>query len=99
MSHFTNPNDPENVQLKITLSNWVCEYYKTHYPDTEPFDAIDIVEYNCPDPGCLHAESLIEIRVGVVYHFFRIAKPLVYIRKGDISSMKETQWGMPNHKH
>jgi hypothetical protein len=88
MQKFTNPNDPNNTQLNATLKRWISD--KLQLSDTA---VIEIQEHQCTDASCLHAETIFQIKnsenreeFGDLY---KIAKPLVFIRKWDVEGMKK----------
>lgn len=98
MNQFKNPLDPDNLKAKDLLKKWLST--KLNLGATAH---IDITEYQCADPGCLHAET--------VFHVFesqnteggenyKIAKPLVFIRKWDIDAITQTTESKSAvHKH
>lgn len=90
MQKFTNPNDPHNTQLNATLKRWISE--KLQLNDVA---VIDIIEHQCTDASCLHAETIFQVknREGESA-FYKIAKPLVFIRKWDVDGMKKVDKGM-----
>ena len=102
MKKFTNPNDPENVQLKSTLKRWISEKLVLSQEAV-----IEIEEHNCTEVSCVYAETVFTIKntpdvsgqVEGVMDFYKIAKPLVFIRKWDIEVMKRSTIKLVVHKH
>jgi hypothetical protein len=97
MKPFTNPNDPDNVALKATLARWVKAKLTLETETT-----VEFTEIACAEPSCVHTETFIEIEnLGGNNARFKIAKPLVFIRKWDIDAMKETPRSLDSsiHKH
>jgi hypothetical protein len=88
MQKFINPNDPSNTQLNATLKRWISE--KLQLDDTA---VIEIQEHQCTDANCLHAETVFKIKndenTEGGNEFYKIAKPLVFIRKWDVEGMKK----------
>ncbi len=85
MQKFTNPNDPHNTQLNATLTRWISE--KLHLTDEA---VIGIIEHQCTDTNCLHAETIFQVKNREEEAmFYKIAKPLVFIRKWDVEGMKK----------
>ena len=87
MQKFTNPNDPNNTQLNETLKRWISE--KLLLGDAA---VIDIVEHQCRDASCLHAETVFKVKNGGEGSLYKIAKPLVFIRKWDVEAMKKVSY-------
>ena len=56
MNQFKNPLDPENIKAKDLLKKWLSINLKL-----EATTQIDITEYQCADPGCLHAETVFQV--------------------------------------
>ena len=101
MKAFTNPNDPDNVLLKETLRGWLKN--KLNLDDDAK---IIIQEYLCSEPSCIHAETNFRVentclpdRQAEGVHFYKISKPLVYIRKWDFDSLKEIDASKSPHAH
>lgn len=79
MTVFKNPNDPDNVMLIATLTNWVRDKVM------DEKISIEIVELDCADPGCIDKETKIILSLeGKAVNNYRIHKPLVFVRKLDI---------------
>ena len=57
MKKFTNPNDPENVQLKSTLKRWISEKLVLSQEAV-----IEIEEHNCTEVSCVYAETVFTIK-------------------------------------
>jgi hypothetical protein len=90
MQKFTNPNDPNNTQLNATLKRWISE--KLLLNDAA---SIKIQEHHCTDASCLHAETVFQVKKGEDTQereggdLYKIAKPLVFIRKWDVEAMRK----------
>jgi hypothetical protein len=88
MQKFINPNDPSNTQLNATLKRWISE--KLQLSDAS---VIEIQEHQCTDANCLHSETIFKVKNGENTEggneFYKIAKPLVFIRKWDVEAMKK----------
>ena len=98
MKLFTNPLDPDNIKLKTTLSQWITAKWLL-----SPAAEIEINEMLCAEPSCIHTETIFKIsdvqdELKTV-RFYKIAKPLVYIRKWDFDNLKETSSINSVHKH
>jgi hypothetical protein len=77
---FTNPNDPNNIALKVKLTNWIMEKY-----DLKESPQLEIIEKRCSDSGCMHSETEIIITLNnQLFKKITISKPLVYVRKWDV---------------
>jgi hypothetical protein len=90
MQKFTNPNDPNNTQLNATLKRWISE--KLQLSDGA---VIEIQEHQCTDANCLHSETVFQVKNGENTEeglvLYKIAKPLVFIRKWDVEGLKEVK--------
>ena len=104
MTTFKNPLDPENIEIKKAIRQWVIDRFK--------LDAgvkIDIVEHRCAESSCVHAETVISVEntegvlnpetIGKKEVFYKIAKPLVYIRKIDVALMQKMSTKITQHRH
>ena len=92
MNAFKNPLDPDNLKAKDLLKKWLSTKLKL-----DVTARIDITEYQCADPGCLHSETVFQVfespntpegtneRGGI----YKIAKPLVFIRQWDIDAITQ----------
>ena len=94
MTKFTNPLDPENIAIKIAIRQWVTARFKL-----DESVEIGIVEHQCTEASCVHAETVISIENTEGSEFYKIAKPLVYIRKLDISLMQKMLTKTAVHRH
>ena len=94
-TRFQNPNDPDNILLMQTLKKWLIQKFS----DCTESD-IHITELACTDPHCVHTETLFTITKNAEKQHYKVAKPLVYIRKWDIEALKriESQAAIA-HKH
>ena len=101
---FKNPLDPENIAIKKAIRQWVIARFKLD----DSID-IDIVEQGCTEASCVYAETIISVKksdytdlsryIREERRFFKITKPLVYIRKIDIALMVETAVKPTVHRH
>jgi hypothetical protein len=84
MKKFINPLDPEDLNVKAAITKWAFDFLKL-----DEGAHLDIVEHVCSDASCLHSETVLKVenKEGVV--FYKIAKPLTFIRKIDVENMKE----------
>ena len=91
MNAFKNPLDPDNLKAKELLKKWLSSKLKLDV-DTR----IDITEYQCADPGCIHSETVFQVFespdtpsgiIEVESRHYKIAKPLVFIRQWDIDAI------------
>ena len=99
MNAFKNPLDPDNLKAKDLLKKWLSTKLKL-----EATAHIDITEYQCADPGCLHAETVFKVSellntpsqrdafgrgINEGVRIYKIAKPLVFIRQWDIDGITQ----------
>jgi hypothetical protein len=92
MKKFNNPLDPDDLNIKAAIRTWTFDFLKLT-PDFE----LEIIEHECSDASCLHAETVLKIKPSLrgieategVERFFKIAKPLTFVRKLDVQHMKE----------
>ena len=107
MKAFKNPLDPENIDTKKAIRQGVIARFKL-----DDSVVIGIVEHGCTEASCVYAETVISLENGVFTEggrnpdsfgkgrrFFKITKPLVYIRKIDIALMEETAVKPTVHRH
>jgi hypothetical protein len=93
MKAFINPHDPDNTALKITLTNWL-KVKLTLNDDT----TVSIHEHLCSEPSCVHAETVFRTENNQEVSFYKITKPIVYVRKWDLDGLKKID--MPTvHTH
>ena len=95
MKTFNNPLDPENIQIKKAIRQWVLDRLKLDVSAT-----IEIIENTCTEPNCVFAETLIAVsntEGGDV--FYKMSKPLVFIRKIDVALMQKMSTKPLFHKH
>ncbi|HSZ71897.1 MAG TPA: hypothetical protein VK750_04430 [Cytophagaceae bacterium] len=85
-AYFVNPNDKENTRLHQLIKTWV----KDRLSLEEPLE-IMVSEMKCADPGCPDIDTYITVIRDAHEKKYRIAKPLVYVRKWDIEGMKEVK--------
>lgn len=95
-SIFKNPLDPENVQIKALLKNWIIQ--KLQLSDDTP---VSIQEYGCTSAGCVHAETIFTISPNwsASQEFYKISKPLIFIRKWDMDSLQKINTTHTPHQH
>jgi len=84
--YFTNPNDKANSKLHVLIGQWVREKFSLAV-EAE----ISVTEIKCADVGCPDIDTYIHIKQGEQLQKYRIAKPLVYVRKWDIDGMREVK--------
>ncbi len=94
MTIFKNPLDPENIQVKKAIRQWVIVRFTL---DESVY--IDIVEHQCSEASCVHAETVISIENTEGSESYKIAKPLVYIRKIDVAVMQKMVSKTAVHRH
>ncbi|MBL7818331.1 MAG: hypothetical protein JNL70_25185 [Saprospiraceae bacterium] len=94
MSKFKNPLDPDNSQIKQAIRKWIREQMSLDEAIT-----IDISEHNCSETNCVYAETMISVDDTEGVRFYKIAKPLIYVRKLDILSMRESKIRGLSHRH
>ena len=94
MTTFTNPLDPENIEIKKAIRQWVIDRFKLGASVQ-----IGIVEHQCAEASCVHAETVISIKNTEGAESYKIAKPLVYIRKIDVALMQKTASKTLQHRH
>lgn len=82
--YFVNPNDVTNTKLNRLIMQWVRDKFMLD-------DAVEVVvsEIKCTDPGCPDIDTYIYVNFEHGLKKYRIAKPLVYVRKWDIDGMRE----------
>jgi hypothetical protein len=101
MKKFKNPLDPDDINIKSAIKKWTIDLLKLE-ADSE----IEITENLCSEASCVYAETLVK----VVYtdlsrgnregsRFFKITKPLTFIRKLDVQNMSEIKEVNSTHKH
>jgi hypothetical protein len=84
MKAFINPHDPDNIELKKILTNWLKEKLALN-DDTK----VSIHEHLCSEPNCIHAETVFRTENTEGVSFYKITKPIVYIRKWDLDALKK----------
>jgi hypothetical protein len=84
MKKFINPLDPNDLNIKAAIVKWTFDYLKL-----DDAAQIDIIEHICSNASCLHAETSLKVENWEGVHFYKIAKPLTFIRKMDVQSMKK----------
>ena len=84
--YFTNPNDQAKTKLHALIGQWVRDKFSL----TDEA-VISVTEIKCADVGCPDIDTYIHIKQGEVLQKYRIAKPLVYVRKWDIDGMREVK--------
>ena len=101
---FQNPNDPDNSQIKSAIRQWLLAYLEKEQKENANVAEknqyrIDINEFRCSDSGCLHTETILTVVSSENQRFFKIAKPLVFIRKWDFQQLTEVQSNSSGHQH
>ena len=97
MNAFKNPLDPENIDIQKAIRKWVTEQLKL-----DSSKHINIIEHRCTEASCVHAETVISVSNGQDTEggtFYKIAKPLVFIRKIDIALMQVLPMQPKPHRH
>jgi hypothetical protein len=94
MKKFINPLDPDDLKIKAAIQQWTIDFFKLN----ESTD-IDITEHLCAETSCVHAETVVKVSNTEGVHFYKIAKPLTFIRKLDVQNMKEMTTTNVLHKH
>ncbi len=93
MNQFRNPLDPDNLKAKDLLKKWLSIKLKLGATAH-----IDITEYQCAEPSCLHSETVFKVSqslntpkgINEGVQIYKIAKPLVFIRQWDIDAISES---------
>jgi NurA-like 5'-3' nuclease len=91
MKKFNNPLDPDDLKIKAAIRLWANDYLAL----TADYQ-LDILEHQCSDASCLHAETVLKVENTEGSRFFKIAKPLTFVRKIDIQNMKEITTTTPS---
>ncbi len=94
MAIFKNPLDPENIEVRKAIRQWVIARF-----NLDESVVIGIIEHQCAEASCVHAETVISINNTEGGQYFKIAKPLVYIRKIDITFMAQMPEKITLHRH
>ncbi len=94
MKKFINPLDPEDLKIKAAIQQWTLDFFTLN-----DATSIEIAEHLCSESSCVHAETVIKLSNTEGVHFFKIAKPLTFIRKVDVQNMKEMNNDLVTHKH
>ncbi len=94
MKKFINPLDPDDLKIKAAIQQWTLEFFKLGEAT-----AVEITEHLCTEASCVHAETVVKVSDTEGVHFFKIAKPLTFIRKVDVQNMKQINNGLSVHKH
>ncbi|MEY4937631.1 MAG: hypothetical protein RIS64_3990 [Bacteroidota bacterium] len=94
MQKFINPNDPNNFQTIAWIEKQVRILLETEA------GIISIEELSCHDSSCIHATSVICWANELDIQYFKISKPLVFIKKRDIElALKQSIFQKPLHQH
>lgn len=94
MKKFINPLDPDDLKIKAAIQQWTFDFFKL-----DASTRIDITEHLCTEASCVHAETVVKLSDTEGVHFFKIAKPLTFIRKIDVQNMKQINNDLVVHKH
>jgi hypothetical protein len=94
MKKFSNPLDPDDVNIKSAIKKWTIDLLKIN-TDSE----VDITEHLCSESSCVYAETFIKVKNTEGSLFYKITKPLTFIRKLDVQNMTEIKEINSAHKH
>ena len=104
MKGFQNPFDPDGSKTRAAVRLWTIEKLKLDDAAT-----VEIIEHQCADANCLVSETVISVEntvdegnpdtIGKGSRFFKISKPLVYVRKIDVATMREMPSANAAHRH
>ena len=94
MKKFSNPLDPDDINIKSAIKKWTIDLLKLN-ADSD----IEIIENLCAEASCVYADTVIKVQNTEGSHFFKITKPLTFIRKLDVQNMTEIKEQMSMHKH
>ena len=94
MKKFINPLDPDDLKIRAAIRQWTIDSLKLN-----PYTELEIIEHLCTEANCLHTETIIKVENTEGIHFYKIAKPLTFIRKLDVQNMVEINSFMPIHRH
>ena len=94
MKKFINPLDPEDLKIKAAIQQWTFDLFKLTDTTT-----VEITEHLCTEASCVHAETVVKLSDTEGVHFFKIAKPLTFIRKLDVQNMTQINNGLVIHRH
>jgi hypothetical protein len=94
MKKFINPLDPEDLNVKAAITKWAFDFLKL-----DEGARLDIVEHVCSDASCLHSETVLKVENREGVHFYKMAKPLTFIRKIDVQHMKKMDSKTTHHQH
>lgn len=83
MSYFKNPLDPDDIQIKSKIKEWMKLYF-----DVESENIISIEEVPCWEPKCPDIHTKIIFYKTNLSQEFIIYKPLTFVRKIDFASRK-----------
>ena len=94
MKKFNNPLDPDDLKIRAAIKLWAIDFLKLEL-STE----IEITEHLCTEASCLHAETVLKVENTEGSSFFKIAKPLTFIRKLDVQNMTKMPSVNNVHRH
>ena len=94
MKKFNNPLDPDDLEIRAAIKQWAIDFLKL-----ELSTDIEIVEHLCTEASCLHAETVLKVENTEGSSFFKIAKPLTFIRKLDVQNMTKMPSVNNVHRH
>jgi hypothetical protein len=94
MKKFHNPLDPDDINIKSAIKKWTIDLLKLN-ADSE----IEITENLCSEASCVYAETVVKVVYTEGSLFYKITKPLTFIRKLDVQNMTEIKEQMSTHKH
>ena len=94
MKKFNNPLDPDDLKIRAAIKQWAIDFL-----ELETSIEIEIIEHLCTEASCVHAETVLKIENTEGSSFFKIAKPLTFIRKLDVQNMKKMSSSNNVHRH
>jgi hypothetical protein len=94
MKKFINPLDPDDLNIRAAIRQWTIDFLKL-----EASTELEIIEHLCTEANCLHTETVIKVENTEGSLFYKIAKPLTYIRKLDVQSMTKINAATSAHRH
>jgi len=80
---FRNPFDNDNVTITKKVKEWTTSHFTLSINDIVLVSEVNCVEPNCPD----YETEIIIVKSQGTRHYYKIRKPLTYLRKWDIDSL------------
>ncbi|MFM2268917.1 MAG: hypothetical protein RL757_2358 [Bacteroidota bacterium] len=106
---FFNPLNPDNSAQIAAIQQWFALFWakKTdgYWGGAISDENLHIETQHCGESGCLYSETLLTFREKIEnevekIHYFRIKKPLVFIRKYDFTELQSVESPHAGaHKH